>query len=60
MDLYIGYEPVEYFCYDCGQIRLSIEEFDSICKHCGSTNVIAGAVGSLDKEALKKGFNNGE
>ena len=58
MELYIGYEPVEYFCNNCGQLRLSIDEFDGICKHCDSTDVITGEIGSLDKEALKRGFNN--
>jgi len=54
MDIYIGYEPVEYFCYDCGQLRLSIDSFDGFCKHCGSANTVSGPVDSLDKEALKK------
>lgn len=60
VDLYVGFEPVEYFCNGCGQLRLSIDDFDGICKHCGSTDVITGAVNSLDKEALKKGYEDGQ
>lgn len=54
MDLYVNFEPVEYFCNDCGQLRLSIDTFDGYCKHCGSANTTSGPVGSLDKETLKK------
>ena len=47
----------EYFCFDCGQLRLSLTEDKSKCKNCGSTNIITGEVGELDKQKLKKEYN---
>ena len=48
----------EYFCYDCGQLRLTYTDKKSICMNCGSTNIVAGKVGELDKDALKKKYND--
>ena len=60
MDLYIGYEPVEYFCYGCGQLRLSVREFDGFCTNCGSSQVVVGEPNSLDKDTLKKEYKDGK
>lgn len=46
----------EYFCQDCGQIRLSIKgnkEFSG-CGNCGSFNAVIGPVDSLDVGILKQ------
>jgi Zn finger protein HypA/HybF involved in hydrogenase expression len=47
-------EPYEYFCKDCLQLRLAFE-LRHTCGNCGSTNIIKGAIGTLDKESLKRG-----
>ncbi len=46
--------PTEYWCHDCKQLRLSLIEDKSKCGNCGSTNIITGQVGSLDKEVFNK------
>ena len=50
----------EYFCFDCGHLRLTFVANNSICMNCGSTNIVAGKVGELDKDALKKKYNDHE
>jgi Zn finger protein HypA/HybF involved in hydrogenase expression len=52
--LFIGSSLFEYYCKDCGQLRLSIKNRFEDCGNCHSTNVIVGALNSLDKEALRK------
>ncbi|MAE81547.1 MAG: hypothetical protein CMB80_02335 [Flammeovirgaceae bacterium] len=51
---------IEYFCYNCGQLRLVPFEIKTnakrICGNCGSTNTIKGAPGSLNKKQLKAEF----
>lgn len=42
----------EYFCLSCRQLRLSMIEDKTTCKFCGSTDLIIGPCGSLDKAAL--------
>ena len=42
----------EYFCTVCLQLRLSLRVTDLYCGNCGSTRIINGEVGSLDKQAL--------
>lgn len=42
----------EYFCWGCGQLRLSFADVIS-CGHCGSEQITPGPVGSLDRESLK-------
>lgn len=44
----------ECFCYDCGQLRLSLIADKSKCYGCGSTNIKTGKVGELDKQFLKE------
>jgi hypothetical protein len=44
----------EYFCNDCGQLRLSFKPKADICGNCGGNNLITGEVNSLNKEQLKE------
>ncbi len=46
----------EYFCNDCGQIRLSLIVDKSKCDNCGSKNIIVGKINELDVEALKNNY----
>lgn len=47
----------EYFCNKCGQLRLCIDNISRVtCGSCGSKDIIKGEVGELDKEKLKKDF----
>jgi hypothetical protein len=45
--------PFEYFCKACLQLRLSCVVSDK-CANCGSSEIIKGACGSLDKDELTK------
>lgn len=42
----------EYFCTNCLMLRLSMNSDKSHCFNCGSTEIIPGHVGQLDKQAL--------
>lgn len=42
----------EYFCKECGQLRLSLRS-EKRCGNCGSFNIVIGKVGELDKSTLK-------
>ncbi|HDZ15190.1 hypothetical protein LCGC14_2036110 [marine sediment metagenome] len=44
----------EYFCYNCGQLRLSIGVTSESCSNCGSLHILKGEPGKLDKKFLKK------
>lgn len=44
----------EYFCTKCLQLRLSLVVDKSHCFNCKSMEIIPGAVGQLDKQALLK------
>lgn len=44
----------EYFCFSCGQLRLSFIADKSKCKNCGSKDVKHSKPGTLDKEVLKR------
>lgn len=44
--------PTEYFCCDCLQLRLSLDEDKSHCGFCASEHIITGFMGELDKQAL--------
>lgn len=46
-------KTMEYFCRDCGQLRLSVEMNPTVCQNCKGAHLIIGEVGSLNKEALK-------
>jgi len=53
-------EPVhEYFCYNCGQLRLSLCKKTVKCGNCNSPLIKTGAVNTLDKEKLL-GERNGK
>jgi len=49
-------KATEYFCFDCGQLRLSLISEKTKCKSCGSLNIITGECGELDKQKLKDDF----
>ena len=46
-------DPLEYFCYSCGQLRLSFCVHTTQRGSCGSKDIRLGECGSLNKEALK-------
>jgi DNA-directed RNA polymerase subunit RPC12/RpoP len=47
-------EPYEYFCNGCGTMNLSfVSTMTNHCRSCGSTDIICGAIGSLNKDKLK-------
>lgn len=48
----------EYFCYSCGQLRLSICGIFCKCSNCGGTKLLIGEPGELDKAMLKYDFNH--
>ena len=45
----------EYFCHSCGQFRLAFSGVQTPlrCGACGSGQLMVGAIGGLDKGALK-------
>ena len=47
----------EYFCFGCGELRLSFVD-ENTCGNCGSFKIRKAAIGTLDKEKLKKEFIN--
>ena len=51
-------EPTEYFCTKCLQLRLSLIADKTRCGHCHTTEIIAGAVGELDKSALIRKYQS--
>lgn len=52
MLIVIGEHPkFEYFCWNCGQLRLSFKELWT-CGNCGSLDIKKGAIGSLNKVKL--------
>ena len=46
--------PFEYFCQDCGQLRLCLDPKLNTCGNCGVLKIIKGNYSSLDKDSLKK------
>ena len=44
----------EYFCNNCGQLRLSLTSITIRCGNCNSTDILIGMVGGLNKEELKE------
>ncbi len=46
----------EYFCFGCGQLRLSFVDIDT-CGNCGSKQIRKAAIGTLNKEKLKNEFS---
>jgi len=49
--------PIEYFCWGCGQLRYGWSGTPAVCGNCGCKKLITGHVGTLDKAALIKQFN---
>lgn len=45
----------EYFCFECGQLRLSFVDINT-CGNCGSNQIRKATVGTLNKEKLKNEF----
>jgi len=51
--------PYEYFCWGCGDLRLSLcDDPHKTCANCGSFDIVVGRPMQLDKKALKKAFTN--
>ncbi len=50
----------EYFCFGCGHLRLTYVANNSICRNCGSKNIITGKIGELDKDVLKKQYEHSQ
>ena len=51
------YSDEEYFCWDCGQLKLSATGMPVYrCRNCGSTNLKVGQLVFLDKDQLKSEF----
>ena len=51
-------EATEYVCKDCEQLRLSLVEDKSKCFNCGSTNIVVGKLGQLDKAKVLQGASD--
>jgi hypothetical protein len=49
----------EYFCKDCGQLRLCLNPKLKGCGNCGSLRIIRGSLESLPKDKLKDNFKRG-
>ena len=50
----IDAEPkFEYFCWNCGQLRLSFKELWT-CGNCGSLEILKGVPGTLNKAKLMR------
>ena len=45
----------EYFCFECGQLRLSFVD-ENTCGNCGSKQIRKAKIGTLNKEKLKDEF----
>lgn len=48
-------EEFEYFCFDCGQLRLSFANINT-CGNCESNQIRKATIGTLDKGKLKKDY----
>ncbi len=53
---FINAGATEYFCFTCGQLRLSLNDDKTRCGNCGSVDLETGSVGELDKETLKREY----
>ena len=51
--------PYEYFCKECGQLRLCLDPNLEGCGNCGSMRIIYAAPGCLPKDQLKENFKRG-
>lgn len=58
IDNFDGNRPTEYFCNNCGQLRLSLIADKTKCHNCNSSDIVKGDMGSLNKDKLKEGFTN--
>lgn len=50
-------EPTDYFCMNCGQLRISLLLDKSKCGNCGSTDIVTGAFGTLDEIKLRREYH---
>ena len=49
------FEPFEYFCKQCRQLRLCINpNHGKKCGNCGSKDLIKGRMGELNKAELRR------
>ena len=44
----------EYLCFDCEQLRLSLDVTLQKCGNCGSARIKKGEPGTLSREMLKE------
>lgn len=51
----VGRGAREYFCNDCGQLRLAMSR-PTTCGACESADLVIGEVNALDGNALKKAW----
>jgi DNA-directed RNA polymerase subunit RPC12/RpoP len=59
MEFIAGMDMWEYFCYNCGHLRLSVDSKKPIlCKNCSSDNILIGRPDTLDADALRDEFYN--
>lgn len=52
--------PYEYFCKDCGQLRLCLDSNSTGCGNCRSTRLIIVELCGLDRIKLKRKFSQGK
>jgi hypothetical protein len=50
------FQPFEYFCFGCGQLRLCCNPQLEACKNCGTPFSHTGKPGELDGKKLKAEF----
>ena len=50
------FQPFEYFCFGCGQLRLCCDPKLEGCKNCGAPFTHKGKPGELDGTKLKAEF----
>jgi molybdenum cofactor biosynthesis enzyme MoaA len=48
--------PYEYFCMNCGQLRLCLDKKLTTCGNCNSPIKIIGKVGELNGKKLKADY----
>lgn len=51
-----NFQPFEYFCFGCGQLRLCLDVRLQGCKNCGTAFTHKGKPGELDGAQLKKQY----
>ena len=52
------FQPFEYFCFSCGQLRLCCDPQLMGCKNCGAPFSHTGKPGELDGKKLRAEFRS--